>query len=69
MRVARQHADMFALGQALGMKAGSKPADDSIELRPSPAGVAAQNAGLVWKARGGAVQQVGQGLAAQGGVV
>ena len=50
-------------------QAGAQAADDGIKLTPGPGHIGTQDGGLVGQPGGGAVQHVGQGLAADGGMV
>ncbi len=67
MRVARQHRDPIAPGHTLRVQPSGQARGDGVELAPGPRGVAAADGWLVGQARSGAAQQIGKGLAADGG--
>ena len=67
VRVARQHGDLVAFAHADLVQPRGQPCDQGVELRVGPARGAAGDGGLGRQAQGGAVQRVGNRLAAHGG--
>ncbi len=64
VRVARQHGHLVAFANADAEQPGGQAADQRVELGVGPLRAAADDGGLVGQAGGGAVQGVGDGLAA-----